>query len=165
MDISNEMPKSHIRFILIQNKSVIFHVYFVLFFVCLYICVCKCLLQNNNHKSKHRNNTTSKQHSLYVRGPLRQCRSIWSGASGLPYYCAPLVCVSDVMELLSVLRHNKPETKKLCARARDCGALTVVACAHCPLEPHLISQLPVVAKSCSNPRTHKADPLPARVTG
>ena len=36
----------------------------------------------------------SKQHS-WVRGPFQECRSIRSGASGLPYYCAPLVCVSD----------------------------------------------------------------------
>jgi len=43
------------------------------------------------------------------------------------------------------------------ARARDCGALTAVACAHCPLEPHLKSQPPVVAKSCSNPRAQKAE--------
>ena len=41
------------------------------------------------------------QHS-HVRGPLWECRSIRSGASRLPYYCAPLVCVSDVMELLAV---------------------------------------------------------------
>ena len=27
-----------------------------------------------------------------VKGPLREGRSIRSGASGLPYYCAPLVC-------------------------------------------------------------------------
>jgi len=31
--------------------------------------------------------------------------------SELPYYCAPLVCVSAVMELLVVWRHNKPKTK------------------------------------------------------
>ena len=37
-----------------------------------------------------------------VRGPLRECRSIWAGASGLPYYCAPLVCVSAELELLAV---------------------------------------------------------------
>jgi len=41
------------------------------------------------------------------------------------------------------------------ARTRDCGALTALACAHCPLEPHLIPQSPAVAKSCSNPRAHK----------
>ena len=43
------------------------------------------------------------------------------------------------------------------ARSRDCGALTALACAHCPLEPHLIPQSPAVAKSCSNPRAHKAE--------
>jgi len=32
------------------------------------------------------------------------------GASRLPYYCAPLVCVSDVIESLGVWRHYKPKT-------------------------------------------------------
>jgi len=41
---------------------------------------------------------------------LRECRSIRSGASVLPY-CAPLVCISVVIELLPVWRHNKPKTK------------------------------------------------------
>jgi len=54
--------------------------------------------------------TTSKQHSC-VQGPLRECCSIRSGASGLPYYCAPLVCVSAVIELITVWRHNKPKPK------------------------------------------------------
>jgi len=45
------------------------------------------------------------------KGPLRECRSIRSGASGLPYYCAPLVCVSDIMESLAVWRHNKPKNQ------------------------------------------------------
>ena len=93
-----------------QNKSVFVHVFFVLFIVCLYICVCEWILQNNNHKTKNKNNTTSKQHSC-VRGPLQECRSIRSGASGLPYYCAPLVCVSNVTDSLAVWRHNKPRTK------------------------------------------------------
>jgi len=44
---------------------------------------------------------------------LRQCRSIRSSASGLPYYCTPLVCVSDVIYSLAVWRHNKPKTKRL----------------------------------------------------
>jgi len=48
---------------------------------------------------------------LHIQSPLRECRSIWSGASGLPYFCALLVCVSDVIELLAVWRHNKPKTK------------------------------------------------------
>jgi len=55
--------------------------------------------------------STSKQHSC-VQGPLRECRSIRSGASGLPYYCTPLVCISAVIELLAVWRHNKSKTKK-----------------------------------------------------
>jgi len=42
---------------------------------------------------------------------MRGCRSIQSGASGLPYYCAPLVCVSEVIESLAVWRHYKPKTK------------------------------------------------------
>ena len=85
---------------------------FVLLIVCssLYVCVCECLLQNNNYKTKHKNDTTSNQHSS-VWGQLRECRSIRSGASGLPYYCAPLACVSAVMELLTVWWHNKPKTK------------------------------------------------------
>ena len=53
----------------------------------------------------------SLQPTFMCRGPLRECRSIWSGASWLLYYCAPLVCVSEVIELLDVWRHNKPKTK------------------------------------------------------
>ena len=45
-------------------------------------------------------------HSFFVRE--RQWRS---GASRPRYYCAPLVCVSAVLELLAVWRHNKPKTK------------------------------------------------------
>jgi UPF0755 protein len=44
---------------------------------------------------------------LHIQSPLRECRSIRSGASGLPYYCAPLVCVTEVIELL----HNTYERK------------------------------------------------------
>ena len=33
------------------------------------------------------------------------------GGSGLPYYCAPLVCVPAVLEGLTVWLHNKPKTK------------------------------------------------------
>ena len=35
------------------------------------------------------------------------------GASGLPCYCAPLVCVPDVIGVLTVWRHKKPKTIKL----------------------------------------------------
>jgi len=49
---------------------------------------------------------------LHIQSPLREFRSIQSGASGLPYYCAPPVCVSEVIELLTVCRHNKPKNQK-----------------------------------------------------
>ena len=48
---------------------------------------------------------------FYIQSPLRECRSIRSGASGLPYYCAQLVCVPAVLGLLAVWRHNKSKTK------------------------------------------------------
>jgi len=54
---------------------------------------------------------TSNQYSNF-RGPLRECRSNRSGASGLPYYCAPLACVSAVIDSLTVCRHNKPKPQK-----------------------------------------------------
>ena len=44
-----------------------------------------------------------------VRGPLWECHSIQSGAFGLPYYCALIVCVFNVFESLAVWRHNKPK--------------------------------------------------------
>jgi len=106
LNINNEMSKSNIQSITIQNKSVILYACFVLFIVCLYICVCECLLHNNNDKTKHKNNTC-------VRGWLRKCRSIRSGASGLPYYCTPRVCIPAVLRLLAVCRHYKPKTKNL----------------------------------------------------
>ena len=111
LNLNNKMSKSNITFITIQNKSVRVHVCFVLFIVCLYICVCKCLLHKNNHQTKHKHNTPLIQHS-WVQGLLRECRSIRSGASGLPYICTPLVCISVVIGLLNVWRHNKPKTKK-----------------------------------------------------
>jgi len=64
--------------------------------------------------------STSKQ-LLYVRSPLQKCRSIRSGASGLPSYCTPLVCISAVIELLAVWRHNKPKTKNQKTSPRVCS--------------------------------------------
>ena len=79
LKINNEISKSNITFITIQNKSVLVHVCFVLFTVCLYICVCERQLQNNNHKTKHKNDNN--------------CGSAFEvGASGLPYYCVS-ICV------------------------------------------------------------------------
>jgi len=83
----------------------------------VYLCM-QCLLQKNNHKIELKNNTTSKQHSC-VRGALRECCSIQSGASGILYYCAPLVCVSAVME--AVWWYNKPKTKNQTSVLRGFG--------------------------------------------
>ena len=79
-------------------------VLFYLFFVCI-----------SAYANVYFKTTIIKQNikiMLPVRGPLRECRPIRSGASGLPYYCAPLVCISVVIELLAVWRHNKPKTTK-----------------------------------------------------
>ena len=43
------------------------------------------------------------------------------------------------------------------ARTPDCCTLPAAVCARWPAEPHLMPQPPVVAKSCSNPRAHKAE--------
>ena len=48
---------------------------------------------------------------LHIQNPLRECRSIRSGASGLPFYCAPLVFISVVIRFLTVWRLNKSKTK------------------------------------------------------
>ena len=40
------------------------HVCFVPFIVCLYICICESLLQNNNHKTKHK--TILLQNNIHV---------------------------------------------------------------------------------------------------
>ena len=69
------------------------------------------LLQNNNNKTKHKNTHFFKTTFMCLRS-IAGVPLIRSGASGLTYYCAPLVCVSDVMELQAVWRHNKPKTKK-----------------------------------------------------
>jgi len=65
---------------------------FVLFIFCLYMCVCVC---------------------LQFQGPLREFRSIRPGASGLPYYCPPLVCVHDAVGVLAVWRQNTQKTNFL----------------------------------------------------
>jgi len=67
--------------------------------------------------------STSKQHSC-VRGLLREYCSNQSGASGLPYYCTPLVCISAVIGLLAVWRHNKPKTKNQKPKDATCPCTT-----------------------------------------
>ena len=79
INITNEISNSKIEFIPIHNTSVVSHVCFVLFIVCLYICVCECLLQNNNHKTKYKDTTTSGS-------------AFEPGGSGLPYRCIT-ICV------------------------------------------------------------------------
>ena len=79
INITNEISNSKIEFIPIHNTSVVSHVCFVLFIVCLYICVCECLLQNNNHKTKYKDTTTSGS-------------AFEPGGSGLPY-CCTTICV------------------------------------------------------------------------
>ena len=56
--------------------------------------------------------TIIKQNIKIILLALLEYRSIRSGASGNPYYCAPLVCVSDVMESPTVWWNNKPKTKQ-----------------------------------------------------
>jgi len=61
--------------------------------------------------------------TTFNRGPLRECRSIRSGASGLPYYCAPLVCVSEVIQSLAVWWYYKPKTKNQNPRSGSAAGL------------------------------------------
>jgi len=69
-------------------------------------------------------NVYIKQHPC-VRGPLRECRSIRPGASGLPYYCAPIVCVSQVIELLAVWWHDKLKTNNQNPHPPGGGVLSI----------------------------------------
>jgi len=116
------------------------HLCFVLSLVCLYVCVCECLLHNNVRMYM------STQYP-YVRGPLRECRSIRSGASGLPFYCAPLVCISVVIELLAVWRHNKPKTKKYTIRHGGIWALDLSS-------SRKIGDSPIKLEMKLGPQTH-----------
>jgi len=73
---------------------------FVLFIICLYVCVCECLIQNNNHKTKHKCNTN--------------CGSTFEpGASGLPYYCTSIFVRFGCTRLASCV-DSKPKIKKNC---------------------------------------------------
>jgi len=101
------MPESNIKFIPIQNKSVIVLVCFVLFIVCLYIYVCECLLQNNNQKIKHKNNTN--------------CGSAFEpGASGLPYHCA-FICVRSWCNWRTSSVDSKPKKNGDLVKAKISG--------------------------------------------
>ena len=70
----------------------------------------------SDHKSNHH-----QQHSC-VQGPLRECRSIWPAASGLPYYCTPPVNVPAVIGVLAVWRlENNKNSVSVCV----CGCVCV----------------------------------------
>ena len=80
-------------------------------FVCMsvyanvsFTTICECLLHNNMRMF------TSNQYS-YVRGPLRVCRSIRPGASGLPYYCN-YICVRFGCTRHAGCVDSKPKKKK-----------------------------------------------------
>ena len=49
---------------------------------------------------------------------IQNWRVRFGRASGLPYYCAPLVCISAVIGLLAVWRHNKPK-RASCVAAKQ----------------------------------------------
>ena len=53
------------------------------------------------------------QNNIHVSKVHHDCGSVLeSGASGLPYYCTPPVCVPDVLGVLVVWRKNKKKRKK-----------------------------------------------------
>jgi len=94
LNINNEISKSNIKSITIQNKYVFVYVCCVLFMVCLYICVCESLLKNINYKTKH-------QIILVAGVPSSQA---------LPGYiitAPPSVCVPDVLGALPVWIQNQ----------------------------------------------------------
>jgi len=64
--------------------------------------VCVCVREREREREKEREKEKERERE-------RESRSIRSGASGLPYYCAPPVCISAVIELPAVWRHNKPK--------------------------------------------------------
>ena len=63
---------------------------FVLFLLCLSTCGCV---------------------GFQVQSPLRECPRL--GASGLRYYCTPLVCVPAVLGGLAAWQHNNDKKKPL----------------------------------------------------
>jgi len=90
------MSKSNIKFIPVQNKSVLDHACFVLFILCLYICVCECLLQNNNHKMR-----------LIAGVPKSQAVPVYRITA------PPSVCVPSVLGVLAVwILNQKQKTQK-----------------------------------------------------
>ena len=69
-------------------------------------------LENSVLEINHVTNVTKVLNETTASDRVSRCL-IRSGASGLPYYCALLVCVSAVMDSLAVWRHNKPKIKNI----------------------------------------------------
>jgi len=116
INTNNKITKSNFKFIPIQHKSVIVHVcLFYPSFVCMSAYanvyfkttiikqnIKTILLQSNIHVSE-----------VYCGSAVRFGQAL-PGFS--PYYCTPLVCISVVIGLLAVWRHNKtkPKPKPFC---------------------------------------------------
>ena len=67
----------------------------------LYRCVCEYLLQNIIHVSE-----------VHCGSAVIFGQALPGFLQALYHdYCTPLVCISDVIGLLTVWRHNKPKTK------------------------------------------------------
>jgi len=93
-----QASKPNIKSITILYQSGIVYACLFLLIVCLYICVCECLLYNNNHQTKHKNNTN--------------CGSVFEpGASGPPYYCTS-ICMRFGCTLRANCVDSKPKKKK-----------------------------------------------------
>ena len=72
-------------------------------------------MNNNNNGYKpsvlYKHTHTPLQNNMHVSKV--HCRSVFGqGASGPPYYCAPLVCAPAVIGMLAMWWHNKPKTEK-----------------------------------------------------
>jgi len=71
--------------------------------------------KKNNHSTfsiHYQHTNTALQNNIHVYKV--QCGSLSAfgpGASGLPYYCTPHVCVPDVFGGLAVWRHNNNTNK------------------------------------------------------
>jgi len=96
-------------------------------------------------------------HSICCRRPARPSPASLRTALRLTLF---FVCLLNCQSIHTFSTLTAPELRlHACGSARTlgCGALTAAVCEHCPVEPHLIPQPPVVAKSCSNPRAHKTE--------
>ena len=98
-----------------KSKSLFWHFWTKLIFL---PCCQHAATHQPVYRSVHAKNKTIE--GLAQRYPFMCPRSIAGmplGASGVPYYCTPHVCVSDVIEVLVEWRHNKNKNKIIRGRA------------------------------------------------